>query len=323
MASTLTLADYAQLAPSNIERGVIDVFRRESFILDSLSFEASGGLQKTVIRSSGLPAVGFRKIGEGWSSSKATFEPITERVFDLGGDIDVDKLLVKADPSQMGKHTEAFVTAISYEFNDYFINGDPVTDPDGFTGLQWRLINYLATRQTILGAGVDISPDAGAGLAANFDTVLDLLDQLVHVVDGHLPTMFVSNEQLFLRLNSALRQNGLWATDENSFGLKIARYGPSGPAIIDLGVTANQVTQIIGNTELDDGSAVAGGDATSVYALRTGAMYLNGLQLYPLDVNPIGLLEDGVTYRTVIDWPMGIMHENPRAIARAVGIVAS
>ncbi len=323
MASTLTLADYAQLAPSNIERGVIDVFRRESFILDSLSFEASGGLQKTVIRSAGLPAVGFRKIGEGWSSSKASFEPITERVFDLGGDIDVDKLLVKADPSQMGKHTEAFVTAISYEFNDYFVNGDPVTDPDGFTGLQWRLINYLATRQTVLGAGVDISPDAGAGLAANFDTVLDLLDQLEHVVDGHLPTMFIVNEQLYLRLNSALRQNGLWATDENSFGLKIARYGPSGPAIVDLGVTADQITQIIGNTELDDGSAVAGGDATSVYAVRTGAMYLNGLQLYPLDVNPIGLLEDGVTYRTVIDWPMGIMHENPRAIARAVGIVAS
>ena len=78
MPSTLTLADYAQLAPTNIERGVIDVFRRESFALDSLSFEASGGLSKTVIRSAGLPAVGFRKIGEGWQSSKATFEPLAE-----------------------------------------------------------------------------------------------------------------------------------------------------------------------------------------------------------------------------------------------------
>ncbi len=323
MPSTLTLADYAQLAPSNIERGVIDVFRRESFILDSMSFEAAGGLQKTVIRSAGLPAVGFRKIGEGWSSSKATFEPITEKVFDLGGDIDVDKLLVKADPSQMGKHTEAFVTAISYEFNDYFVNGSPIVDPDGFTGIWFRLVNYLAARQTVLGAGVDISPDAGAGLAANFDTVLDLLDELTHVVDGHAPAMFCLNEQLFLRLNSALRQNGLWSQDENSFGLQVTRYGPSGPAIIDLGVMADQVTQIIGNTEADDGSAFTGGDATSIYAIRTGSMYLNGLQLYPLDVNPIGLLEDGVTYRTVIDWPMGIMHENPRAIARAVGIVAS
>lgn len=323
MPSTLTLADYAQLAPTNIERGVIDVFRRESFILDNLSFEASGGLQKTVIRSAGLPAVGFRKIGEGWSSSKAAFEPITERVFDLGGDIDVDKLLVKADPAQMGKHVEAFTTAISYEFNDYFVSGDPTVDPDGFTGIWYRLVNYLAARQTIAGGGVDISSDAGAGLAANFDTVLDLFDELAHVVDGHQPTMYIVNEQLFLRLNSALRQNGLWSQDENSFGLKIERFGPSGPAIIDLGVQADQVTQIIGNTELDDGSAMTGGDATSVYAVRTGDMYLNGLQLYPLDVNPVGLLEDGVTYRTVIDWPMGIMHENPRALARVTGIVAN
>jgi len=323
MPSTLTLADYAQLAPSNIERGVIDVFRRESFILDSLSFEASGGLQKTVIRSTGLPAVGFRKIGEGWSSSKATFEPLTERVFDLGGDIDVDKILVKADPSQMGKHTEAFVTAISYEFNDYFVNGDPTVDPDGFTGVWYRLVNYLAARQTIAGGGVDISADAGAGLSANFDTVLDMLDELSHVVEGHAPTMFVLNEEMFLRLNSALRQNGLWAQDENSFGLKMTRYGPSGPVLVDLGVMADQVTQIIGNVEADNGSALSGGDATSVYAIRTGQMHLNGLQLYPMDVNPIGLLEDGVTFRTVIDWPMGIMHENPRSIARAVGIVAA
>ena len=324
MPSTLTLADYAQLAPTNIERGVIDVFRRESFALDSLSFEASGGLSKTVIRSAGLPAVGFRKIGEGWQSSKATFEPLAERVFDLGGDIDVDKILVKADPSQMGKHVEAFTTAIAYEFNDYFINGDPTVDPDGFTGLWFRIQNYLALRQTVALGGVDISADAGAGLSANFDTFLDGLDQLAHVVEGHMPMIYFCNEQVYLRLNSALRQKGLWSQDVNQFGLTIARYGPNGPAIMDLGVMADQVTQIIGNDEANDGSDLGGGDgATSVYAVRTGGQHLNGIQLYPIDVNPIGLLEDGVTYRTVIDWPMGIMHENPRSIARAVGIVAA
>lgn len=328
MPSTLTLADYAQLAPSNIERGVIDVFRRESFILDNLSFESIGALQKTVIRSSGLPSVGFRKIGQTWQTSKATFEPLTERIYDLGGQIDVDKVLQRADPSQMAKHTSAFVTSISYEFNDYFLNGDPTVDPDGFTGIWYRLVNHLAARQTInpVAAGtLDISADAGASLGANFNTLLDAIDQLAHVVEGHMPTMFLANEQLYLRLSSALRQQGLWAQDKDQFGRLVSRYGPDGPAIIDLGVMADQVTQIIGNTESDDGAVIDGSldeGSTSLYAIRTGDMHVQGIQLYPLETNPIGMLEDGVTFRTVIDWPMGIMHENPRSLARVVGIEA-
>ena len=322
-----TLFDYAQLAPSNLVRGVIDVFRRESFVMDHLSFPPTKGLQETVTRTAGLPAVGFRKIGETFGQSKATFEPVSERVFDLGGFIDVDKMLVKADPSQMAVHTDAFVTAISYEFNDYFVNGDPTVDIDGFTGLWYRLQNFLPTRQTILGGGIDVSPDS-AGLAAAFNLLLDGIDSVISVLDGHMATLFLVNRTLWLRLNSGLRQLNLFAQDVDQYGRSVMRFGTGGPWIYDLGTQADQATEIIGNSELVDGSALTGGTPgtdghTSLYAMRTGGNYLSGMQLYGIDVNKIGLLESGVAYRTVIDWPVGIKHVNPRAIARLVGVEAA
>lgn len=319
-----TLFDYAQLAPSNLIRGVIDVFRRESFVMDHLSFPPVKGLQETVTRTAGLPAVGFRKIGETFGASKATFEPVSERVFDLGGFIDVDKILVKADPSQMAIHTDAFVTAISYEFNDYFINGDPSVDIDGFTGLWYRLQNFLPARQTVNApaGGIDVSPDSGS-LATAFNDLLDGIDAVISVLDGHMATLFLVNRTLWLRLNSGLRQLNLFAQDQDQYGRSVMRFGTGGPFIYDLGTQADQATEIIGNAETEIGDALTGDVFTSLYAMRTGGNYLSGMQLYGIDVNKIGLLESGVAYRTVIDWPVGIKHVNPRAIARLVGIEAA
>jgi hypothetical protein len=318
-----TLFDYAQLAPSNLVRGVIDVFRRESFIMDHLAFPPVKGLQETVTRTAGLPAVGFRKIGETFGQSKATFEPVTERIFDLGGFIDVDKILVKADPSQMAVHTDAFVTAISYEFNDYFINGDPTVDVDGFTGLWYRLQNFLPARQTVTPAAlVDVSPDSAA-LAVAFNNLLDGIDSTISVLEGHMATLFLVNRTLWLRLNSGLRQLNLFAQDIDQYGRSVMRFGTGGPWIYDLGTQADQATEIITNTENLAASALTGGTATSLYAMRTGGNFLSGMQLYGLDVQRIGLLESGVAYRTVIDWPIGIKHVNPRAIARLTGTVAA
>jgi len=318
-----TLFDYAQLAPSNLVRGVIDVFRRESFIMDHISFPPVKGLQETVTRTAGLPAVGFRRIGETFGESKATFEPVTERIFDLGGFIDVDKILVKADPSQMAIHTDAFVTAVAYEFNDYFINGDPTVDVDGFTGLWYRLVNQLPARQTVTPAAlVDVSPDSAA-LAVAFNDLLDGIDETISVLDGHMATLFLVNRTLWLRLNSGLRQLNLFAQDIDQYGRSVMRFGTGGPWIYDLGTQADQATEIIGNAENLAGSALLGGTATSLYAMRTGGNYLSGMQLYGLDVQKIGLLENGVAYRTVIDWPVGIKFVNPRSIARLTGTVAA
>lgn len=320
-----TLADYARVQKDPLKAGVVDIFRRESSPMDLLPWETIDTLKVQALRTKTLPAVEWRKIGETWSGGSGTVEPVDERVFDMGGKVDIDKLLIKSKTvvDQRALQTQLYTTALAYEFNNVFINGDPVVvDEDQPFGLWRRIKDFLSSGQTILGGAVDISPDSAA-LSVAFDTFLDKIQELMHAVEGHKPDALFTNDTLYLRLLSAIRQKGLFATVEDSFGRKVATYGPGGPMIYDIGWKADQTTRIMGNVELTDGSALTGGGSTSVYAVRFGEGFLKGIQLYDMDVQDVGLLEDRVNYRTVIDWPVGLFLVNPRSIARLCGVVAA
>jgi len=317
------LADYSRLADSDLKRGVVDIFRRESFAMDVLSWEDSDTLSIQAIRTKELPDVGFRKINEPFSAGKGTVEPIQERIFDMGGQVDVDKLLVRAKSitDQRALQTDMYTTALAYNFSDYFINGQPTVDEDGFTGLYYRIANYVPT-QVVAAGGLDVSPDC-ATLDVGFQTLLDHLQSLIHKCDGHKCDDLFMNSTMYLRLMSALRQLNMYATTKDSYNRTIVTYGEGGPKIHDIGCKADQLTEIILDTEHDTTGALTGGNSTSIYAVKTGEKYLMGFQLYGIEVNDIGMLEDGVTYRTVIDWPVGLYHIHPRAFARLHGVVAA
>lgn len=321
-----TLADMARVEADPLKAAVIDVLRRESFMMEYLTWDTIDGLSTQILRTKSLPTVAFRKIGTAFADSKGQIEPISERVFDIGGMIDIDKVLVKAKTivDQRALQSDMYVTAISYAFNDYCINGDPTVDEDGLTGLWYRSLNYWPAEQHINLAGLDISADAGAPLAANEDTFLDGLQSAIHALDGHKADLIVANDTLYLRLLSVIRKKGLFATVEDSYGRTVATFGPGGPKIVDLGVKADQTTRIIGNVENSIGTLLTTGGSTSVYVMRLGMeKYLQGIQLYDVDVQDIGLLESGVGFRTVVDWPVGLMHIHGKACSRLSGINAA
>ena len=323
----ITLAQMSQLATDPLKKGVIDTFRQESLIMDRLSFEDAGALSIEVIRTKTLPSVGWRKIGAAYSEGIGVTEPMSERVHFLGASVDVDKAYVEAKNTiinHRANQTEMITKSIALGFNDAFINGDPEANEDILVGLWYRLqkLGQFPSSQNINLNGLDISPDA-SGLSANFDAFLDALQTLIHACDMHKADVLMCNDTLYLRLLSALRQKGLFATTQDSFGRKIVTYGEGGPEIWDVGYKADQTTRIIGNAELNDGSALSGGGATSIYAIKWGEPYVAGFQEYALDVKDLGLLNDGVTYRTVVDWAPGIYIVHPRAVARLSGIIAA
>ena len=143
------------------------------------------------------------------------------------------------------------------------------------------------------------------------------------MTDGHGCDAIFSNDTLYLRLLSALRASGLYDTTQDNYNRKVATYGPDGPKLYDVGVKADQSTRIIGNVEKTDGTLKTTGTATSAYAVKFGEKFLMGIQLYPPDVEDMGLLESGVAFRTVVDWPIGIFAVNPRSFAQLSGVVAA
>lgn len=318
---TLTLADY-EASPKPLISGVAQVLRNASPLMSYLPFEDAGSLSIQVIRMAANPSPSWRRIGNSHGSSNGRVDLVTENAFSFGNTIDVDKVYVKNGNTLYDARalwTKSTLEGMAYEFNDSFINGDPSATPDKITGLSYRITNDLAASQFV-NCNLDISPDA-ASLAANIIAFMDKLDTLIYAMPDHKADYLLMNDTALLRVWSILRQSGTLATTKDQYEREIFSY--KGAKLVDIGFKNDQATKIITDTELSAGTAVTGGACTSIYALRTGVEYLTGWQEYPMDVQDIGMLEDGVTWRTLVDWVVGLAVTHPRSIARMYNITAA
>lgn len=323
MANEYTLADFQRLATDTLKKAVIQTFREASPIMEALTWKQEKALNVTYMRINEVPNVPWRNIGEDFEQVKVKPEPITERPYFIGAKSDIAKEFVVADSlvNQRKLQDQAITKGIAYGFNYSLIKGDPTVDEKGITGLWYRLVNDLASGQTVLGGGWDVSPDSAEtnpskGLLRRIDDLLSRFDDLSNVV-------LLMNRQMKLALDYAIKDSGFMSTTEDKVGKVYTTYGKGGPRIIDAGYKYDLTTQIITNVEADDGDTLTGGDATSIFAVKIGEPNLAGFYEFPLTTRDVGLLEDNVNYRTVIDWSPGIYMINPRACARLVGLVAA
>ncbi|KKK83039.1 hypothetical protein LCGC14_2797360, partial [marine sediment metagenome] len=104
---------------------------------------------------------------------------------------------------------------------------------------------------------------------------------------------------------------------QDMFGRIINMY--QGVPLIDIGIKADQSTEIITNGE----SLSGGADETSIYAVKYGPEeYFWGIQQAPLEVRDLGEIDTKPVLRDRVEWVVGLAHSNPRALARAYGFVA-
>ena len=320
-----TLAELSKIETDTLRKSVIDTLIMESNLMELVPWETIGTLATTVVKIKDLPSVGFRKVNEGYEESIGHFEQAVESISLFGGDIDTDIAIARA------KNTIADARAIqqqlklkatAYSFNDKFINGNPTSDPEEYKGLQKRVDDIYNSNTTVfVSQYIDLGDTVSLGIlrdsAARF-AFLDKLNELIYAIKGHAPDYLLMNKKMLLCVRSLLLREKLLDTTSDMFNRRIDVY--LGARMVDIGVKADQSTEIITNTETLGG----GSTNTSIYAVKFGIGESTwGIQQYPIEVRDIGELESKPVYRTRVDWNLGLATVDPRSLGRLYGVVAS
>jgi hypothetical protein len=321
-----TLAELSKIETDPLRKSVADTFLMESDIMQMVPWETIGTLSTAVVKMQDLPSVGFRKINEGYDESVGHFEQKVETISLLGGMIDTDKALARAKNTVADARAiqqTMMVKAIAYKFNDRFINGNPSTDPEEFKGLSQRVDEVVQegfTDQFVdCGGTYGAARDAGIMYDdANGYNFLNKLDQLIYSIRGHNPDVLLMNKKTLMAVRSLLRKLRLLDNTKDMFDRNVDIY--AGARLVDIGVKADQTTEIILNTE-DPQGIYTSDVSTSIYAVKFGiGEFLWGIQEYALEVTDKGLLESKPVYRTEVDWPLGLAHIDPRCIGRLANV---
>lgn len=215
----VTLAEAKRNAQEEYDPAIIDEFRKESVILDSLIFDdivnpAGGGatLDFGYRRQVTQPTAATRAIGTGeYTPSEVTSEKVTGTLAVLGGAFTVDRVLAKVGPAASGAISHQLdqkIKATRTHFQDLVINGDTLADSNAFDGLD----KALTGSSTEIAAGprgnwADLDTDASVKHKA-----LDLLDDFLGELDG-APTLILGNKAALAKVRAIVRRTGAYTRD--------------------------------------------------------------------------------------------------------------
>ena len=303
--SALTLLQASEQALGNDEgkrAAIIELFAVPDILRVMPFMDVPGGAY-TYIQEGQLPGVAFRGINESYGTSTGVINPQVERLRIAGGDLDVDKALIKTHGAGIRSSQERMkVKALSLYLADKMINGDSEADPRQFDGLRKRI-----TGSQLFPAGNSSGGDALS---------LAILDEAIDAVDG--PTHLIMNKKMRNLLSQAAKKadvagNLEWFRDD--FGNRVAFYNDLPILVTDYN---DQNEQIIGFNE----SAPGGGadEATSVYVVSIGDEGVMGLQNGPMDVEDLGEIDSQPVLRTRLEWLISMAVLSGRAAARVWGI---
>lgn len=321
------LAQLAKIETEPLRKGVMENIVRDVKIAEVLPWENVSSLQSVAVRVRTLPTGGsFRKIGGTYTeTTDGDLEQVWESVYIFGGEIKFDRIFDKVqntivDPK--AQQLQMKLKSMSLDFNNYFINGDQATDPDGFEGVKKR-ISGMPSRQLIAAAASSTyaDPTASVGAARYF---LDKWEEAWYRANGGQVNAICMNEGLYLGFSQVLRYvnfggGNLLDVTKDSFDRQVVTY--RGVPFIDMGLKKDQSTEIIANTEND--ASGAGANCTSAYFLSFGQEQgLTGIQMGGIETIPLAETVDGPFSMVRIEWPVGLASFGSYGFTRLYSILA-
>jgi hypothetical protein len=282
----ITLAEAQNNTQEDLDVSVIDEFRKESVILDTLVFDdavnpAGGGATLTYgyRRQITQRGAAFRAINEEYTPEQVTTQKYSVELSPLGGSFEVDRVVAKLGPAASGAvslNLSQTIKATKTKFQDEVINGDTAVDENGFDGLDKALTGSSTEyNATAVADWTDFDTNAGTKFAA-----LDALDEFLSLLDG-TPTVLVGNKKALARVRAIVRRTGMYVVNPidgliGANGRPISREEYGGISFADAGDKAGSTNPIIPiETRTVGGQSKTG--LTDIYAYRVGLDGFHGV----------------------------------------------
>jgi len=282
----VTLAESRKNAVEDLDVAVIDEFRKEDAVLDSLIFDdavnpVGGGatLDYGYRRLETQRNASFRAYNTEYTPEHVTTTKHSVTLAPLGGSFEVDRVLAKLGPAASGAvalNMQQTIKATRTKFQDAVINGDTAVDANGFDGLDKALVG------TTTEVGADVVTDW-----RDFDTdnraehkALDRIDDFLSYLDG-TPSVILGNARALARVRAAARRAGMYTRNPvdglmGADGRPITREQYGNIVFLDPGAKPGSNNPII-----PIGSRTIGGQATTgltdLYAYRVGLDGFHGV----------------------------------------------
>jgi hypothetical protein len=282
----ISLAEGKNNAQDDLDLAVIDEFRKESVILDSLIFDdavnPSGGgdtLTYGYRRQITQPTAATRAINAEYTDQNVTTQRYTTDLAVMGGSFSVDRVVAKIGASASGSialNMAQKIKAARTKFQDLVINGDTAVDANGFDGLDKALTGSTTEYNLdVVSDWRDFDTDASVKFKA-----LDALDEFLALLDGS-PTLILGNKSALAKVRAIVRRTGQYVINPvdglvGAGGRPINRESYGGIVFADPGDIAGASTPII-PIETRTVATVSTTNLTDLYAIRIGMDGFHGV----------------------------------------------
>lgn len=235
----VTLAQAKLDTQDDIQAGVIDEFRKSSFLMENMQFDdavtpGTNGATLTYgyTRLITQPSASFRAINSEYVPAEVTKARYTTELKPFGGSFEIDRVLAKTGGliDEVGLQISQKVKAAKALFHDTVINGDSAVDANSFDGLNKAITSTTTEFNTGGTNNIDLS--TSAALDANYKSFMDELDNFLALLDMK-PSALMGNSKLITKIKQVARRAGYLTQMEDAFGRKADAY--DGIALVDLG----------------------------------------------------------------------------------------
>jgi hypothetical protein len=304
MATAQNIVEYAKGLEPGVERAFIELFAQTSDLLAALPMVKAPGGAYRYDREAALPGIAFRGINESYTPTTGVINPQVEQCFIAGGEIKVDKALIRRfGETRRAREEKMQAKKLTRTITSKIIGGSNATSVREFDGLKTRLVgNNLSHNST--GSG-------GAALS------LYKLDRSIDKVVE--PTHIMMSKAMRTRLTQAGRNTGVGGyvnQTKDDFGQTITTYRGL-PILVGY------------DNEVDDGELFpfdevgngGGGAVTaSIYVGSLKEGMFSGIETAPIEVKDLGEMESAPAWLTRVEWDVGICIEHPSSLQRLTSI---